>query len=119
MIASWLFSSAAIQLYRHLPSCGRRTCGHCSAVSTEKESLCFKEIEQLVQLLDGMETGIRPDCITKHMDFSIVCLNRAVALYSHRHRYGTSDVPADENRCVAAGIRHNHIPFFSAGDFNI
>ena len=51
-----------------------------------------------------------------------VCLNRAVltvALYSHRHRYGTSDVPVDENRYVAAGMSHNHIPFFSTGDFDI
>ena len=51
-----------------------------------------------------MEAGSHPDCITEHVDFSTVCLNRAVltvALYSHRHRYGTSDVPADENRYVS------------------
>ena len=34
-----------------------------------------------------------------------------VALYSHCHRYGTSDVPADENRYVAVGMSHNSILF--------
>jgi len=46
------------------------------------------EIEQLIQILDE-EAGSRPDCIAEHVDFSTVCLNKAVptvALYSHRHR---------------------------------
>jgi len=82
-------------------------------MNTERESICCNEIEQLTQLLDGMGAAIHPDCITEHVDFSTVCLNRAVltvALYSHRHRYGTSDVPTDENRYVFQ-LFHNHVLF--------
>ena len=58
----------------------------------------------LVQLLDGMEADTHPECITEHVDFSNVCLCRAVltvSLYSHRHCYRTSDIPTDENRYVS------------------
>ena len=67
-------------------ACCRCMCGQCSVMNTERESICCKEIEQLIQLLDGMETVIRPDCNTEHVDFSTVCLIRAVltvALYNH------------------------------------
>jgi len=70
-------------------------------MNTERESICCSEVEELVQLLDEIETESRPQCITQHTDFTNVCLCRAVltvSLYSHRHRYGTSDVPTDENR---------------------
>jgi len=41
-----------------------------------------------------------------------------VALYSHHHKYGTSNVPADENK-YACQIFHDHFLFlFSAGDFD-
>ena len=80
----------------------RCTCGHCSVMSTERESICCKEIEQLAWLLSSEgESSLESQCITRHVDFTNVCLCRAVltvALYSHRHRYGTSDVPEDENR---------------------
>ena len=79
----------------------RCTCGHCSVMSTERESICCKEIEQLAQLLgSGNESNLESQCITRHVDFTDVCLCRAVltvALYSHHHRCGTSDVPEDEN----------------------
>ena len=55
----------------------------------------------MVQLLD--EGNVLPECITEHQDFSNICLCRAVltvALYSHRHRYGTGDIPTDANRYV-------------------
>ena len=57
---------------------------------------------EMVQLLDGGD--VRPECITEHQD---VCLCRAVltvALYSHRHRYGTGDIPTDANRYVIISI---------------
>ena len=83
----------------------RCTCGHCSPMNSEKESICCKEITEMVQLLDGDD--VRPECITEHQDFSNVCLCRAVlivALYCHRHRYGTGDIPTDANRYVIISI---------------
>ena len=49
-------------------------------------------------LLDGDPV---PACITQHPDFQSACLCRAVliiAYHSHRYRYGTGDIPSDENR---------------------
>ena len=91
--------------FEYIPLGCRCTCGHCMVMSTERESICCNEIEQLVQLLDaivdGVETESRPECIIRHAGFREVCLSRVVltvSLYSHRHRYGTSDIPTDENR---------------------
>ena len=86
-----------------LLSCaGVRVDTDCSVMSTERESICCKEIEQLARLLSSEgESSLESQCITRHVDFTNVCLCRAVltvALYSHPHRYGTSDVPDDENR---------------------
>ena len=70
-------------------------------MNSEEESICCKDIAEMVQLLD--EGDVRPECIAEHQDFSNVCLCRAVltvSLYSHRHRYGTGDIPTDENRYV-------------------
>ena len=70
-------------------------------MNSEEESICCKEIAEMVQLLD--EGDLRPECITEHQDFSNVCLCRAVltvSLCSHCHRYGTGDIPTDENRYV-------------------
>ena len=70
-------------------------------MNNEEESICCKEIAEMLQLLD--EGDVQPECITEHQDFSNVCLCRAVltvSLYSHRHRYGTGDIPTDENRYV-------------------
>ena len=99
----------------------RCKCGHFSAMNSEKESICCQEIAEMVQLLD--EGDVCPECITDHQDFSNICLCRAVltvALYSHRHRYGTGDIPTDANRyviisnwCVAINC------FYSIGDFDI
>ena len=77
------------------------TCGHCLVTNTERESICCNEIEQFVQLLDSEETESCPQCIIYHAGFRDVCLSRAVLtvalyMYSHRHRYGTSDIPTDE-----------------------
>ena len=75
-------------------------CCHCHSVvmNTETESICCSKGHQLVQLLDNTES--RPQCITQHADFNNVCLCRAVLTvsYSHRHRFGTSDAPTDEDR---------------------
>ena len=52
----------------------------------------------MVALLDGDSP---PSCIMQHVDFASVCLCRAVltvSLYGYRYRYGTSDVPTDDNR---------------------
>ena len=68
-------------------------------MNTETESIYCSEVQELLQLLDDTES--RTQCITQHADFSNVCLCRAVltvSLYSHRHHYGTSVVPTDENR---------------------
>ena len=40
-------------------------------------------------------------CVTQHPAFTSACLCTVVltiAYHSHRHRYGTDDIPADENR---------------------
>ena len=46
-------------------------------MSTERESICCNEIEQLVQFLDavvdGVETESRPECIIRHAGFREVC----------------------------------------------
>ena len=71
-------------------------------MNTEKESICCREVKQLAQLLDSESKAASfPQCITRHADFTNICLCRGVltvALHSHRHRYGTHDVPEDENR---------------------
>ena len=72
-------------------------------MNMERESICCSETEQLVQLFDGVEAEARPQCITEHVGFRDVCLSRhvlTVSLYSHCHRYGTSDFPTDENRYI-------------------
>ena len=72
-------------------------------MSTVKESICCKEIENIMLLLNGEEetAEARPQCIIQHAGFRDICLSihiLTVALYSHHHRYGTSDIPTDENR---------------------
>ena len=40
-------------------------------------------------------------CITTHPEFSNACLSRTVltiAFHGYVHRYGSSDIPSDENR---------------------
>ena len=67
-------------------------------MSTARESICCKEIEELAVLLLGDPP---PTCITQHPEFHSACLCRIVliiAFHSHRHRYGESDVPTDEHR---------------------
>ena len=67
-------------------------------MNSKKKSNCYEEIAQLLD-----EGDVRPECITEHQDFSNVCLCRGVlivSLLSHRHRYGTGDIPTDANRHV-------------------
>ena len=69
-------------------------------MSTKRESIFCKGIEQRAHLL-GLEneSSLESQCITRHIDFTNVYLCRAVLtlpLYSHCHRYGTSDIPEDE-----------------------
>ena len=42
-----------------------------------------------------------PACITQRPAFTNACLDTVVltiAYHGHQHRYGTSDIPVDENR---------------------
>lgn len=85
-------------IYGHIYRC---TCGCCKAMSTERESVCCKEIEQMHSLLEDPDLEIRPSCVTLHSGFNSVCLCRivlTVSLYAHRHRYEDVEIPADENR---------------------
>ena len=81
----------------------RCTCGNCKAMPTQRESICCQEIEQINSLLeDPCIVEARPSCITRHTDFSSVCLCRTVltvSLFAHLHRYeSAAEVPAGENR---------------------
>ena len=76
----------------------RCQCGCCQPMPTARESICCQEIDNMRVLLDGDPV---PACITQHPDFQSACLCRAVliiAYHSHRYRYGTGDIPSDENR---------------------
>ncbi|XP_065899014.1 uncharacterized protein [Dysidea avara] len=71
---------------------------HCQPMPTARESVCCQEIDEIKGLLVGDPV---PVCITQHMDFANACLCRVVLLiasHGHRHHYGTSDIPAEENR---------------------
>ena len=67
---------------------------------TQSESICCQEIEQINSLLE--DPCIAEAWITRHTDFSSVCLCRTVltvSLFAHLHRYeSAAEVPADENR---------------------
>ena len=76
----------------------RCTCNFCQPMPTARESICCQELGNIRDLLIGDPV---PACITLHTDFNSACLCRAVLLiayHGHRHHYGTSDVPTDENR---------------------
>ena len=79
----------------------RCKCGCCIVMSTQRESVCCHEIEQINTLLEDPHLEMRPSCVTQHADFNNVCLCRTVltvSLYAHRHHYEGVEVPADENR---------------------
>ena len=64
----------------------------------ESACVCCQEIDKIKALLVGDPI---PACITHHPEFSSACLCRTVltiAGHGHRHRYGTSSIPTDENR---------------------
>ena len=66
-------------------------------MSTACKSICCKESKELAALLVGDPA---PTCITQHLEFHNACLCRTVliiALHSHRHHHGESDVPTDEH----------------------
>ena len=44
-------------------------CGNCPAMSTEKESVCCKEVTEILQKMGSH------GCITNHPSFCVVCLN--------------------------------------------
>ncbi|XP_061186205.1 P2X purinoceptor 7-like [Saccostrea echinata] len=63
------------------------TCGHCPAMSTAPESICCKEIPQILTVLEDEQGKC---CITEHSDFPPVCLHHAVlrtAYYAYRQHY--------------------------------
>ena len=42
-------------------------------MATQRESICYKEIEQINSLLEGDGLAVHPVCISEHADFSNVC----------------------------------------------
>ena len=76
----------------------RCLCGCCQTMSTSRESVYFQEIDEMKALFVG---DLVPACITQYPAFTSACLCTVVltiAYHSHRHRYGTDDVLADENK---------------------
>lgn len=64
-----------------------------------RESVCCKEIDQVVQKMDEHEAPLK--CITAHPGFNSVCLNRWVldtAYYQYRQQYGNTREDATENQ---------------------
>lgn len=63
-----------------------------------KESVCCKEIDQVVERMDE-ENEL--NCITEHTDFDPVCLNRGVlntAFMQYRQQYGAVRPDVTENQ---------------------
>ena len=68
---------------------------------TVRESVCCKEISQVVQKMDEFEQDI--DCVTDHPGFSSVCLDRWVletAYMQYRQHYGQGRQDATQNQWV-------------------
>ena len=83
---------------KFFPLSTRCMCGYCKPMPMARESICCQEIEQIKALLVDDPA---PACITLHGEFSSACLCRTVltiAYHSHRHHYGNSSIPTDENR---------------------
>ena len=72
--------------------------GCCQTMSISRESVCCQEIDKMKALFVGDPL---PACVTQHPAFTSACLCTVVltiAYHSHRHRYTTDDISADENR---------------------
>ena len=72
-------------------------------MSTQRESICCKEIEQTLAILDEPGLTTCPECVTQHTDFATVCLCQTVLLVSlhiHCYHHSSSDIPDDENRLL-------------------
>ena len=81
-------------------------------MSTQRESVCCHELEQIKRLLEDPHLEIHPSCITQYTDSNQVCLCRTVltiSLYAHLHHYESVKLPDDDNRYVA---NHVAIPLF-------
>jgi len=67
----------------------------------DRESICCKELEQTMSILEECDPLTCPKCVTQHSEFATVCLCRTVLLVSlHSHHHGSSDVLDDENRYI-------------------
>ncbi|XP_021359109.1 P2X purinoceptor 7-like [Mizuhopecten yessoensis] len=72
-------------------------CGHCPAMSTEVESICCKEVDQVQVMMDAIPGDL--SCITLHPGFDAVCLNIYVlqtAYLTFRQYHG--QLTDDENK---------------------
>ncbi|KAK3094415.1 hypothetical protein FSP39_001522 [Pinctada imbricata] len=70
-------------------------CGNCVEMSTERESLCCKEISKVLAVMDEAECN----CIIEHAGFEPACLNATVlriAYYSYKQYYGGLDLETHE-----------------------
>ena len=78
----------------------RCLCGHCIIMQSQRECLCCREIQVILNKLsdtdDTSTSGSQLRCITEHPGFSSVCLNIWVlqAVYSqYRQHYGSYIAP--------------------------
>ena len=89
-------------------------------MSTHRESICCKELEQTLFILEDSGPATHPVCVTQHTDFATVCLCRTVllvSLHSHRYHHGSSDVPDDENRLLLINLFLYFIVIFPSRRF--
>ncbi|XP_060077950.1 P2X purinoceptor 7-like [Ylistrum balloti] len=72
-------------------------CGHCQKMSTETESICCQEIEEVQTLMSKHPNRLA--CITDHPGFEVICLNVYVletAYLTFRQYHGP--LPDNQNK---------------------
>ena len=94
--------------------------GVCVAIAQFRDSICCQEIEQIVGLQDGDSP---PSCITTHVEFPNVCLNRTVLTIA-MHGYTTMGVVACHQMRIGKQCRQINCYLqcnicTSTGDFDI
>ena len=79
------------------------SCGNCPAMTTETESVCCKEVPEILQKMGTH------GCITDHLSFDVVCLDPEVlqtALVAMRDvRFEDFDVPVPQRMLHLAAYR--------------
>ena len=78
----------------------RCTCGCFKAMSTQRESVCCHDIEEMKSMIVFSHLEMCLSCITQHADFNNVFVQRCIncIFVWPLTPYGSTDVPADENR---------------------